>query len=164
MESLKATDQLLNEAVEMLQGLDQALMEHVGAASAPNLNRIVGLLRQMQSKTGHYLESRGYGSVQNDSDSEGSTTDVDGAVASTKQLSGQISSHQDVRKALEMVITFYEQNEPSSPVPLLIKRANRLVGKSFVDIIRDISPGAMPQVQAVSGENEKVSGENKKDG
>jgi type VI secretion system protein ImpA len=154
VESLKATDQLLNEAVERLQRLDQTLVERVGASSAPNLDRILRLLRQMQSKTGHYLESRGYGLAPDDSDPEGSPADADGAVASTKQLSGQISSHQDVHKALEMIITFYEQNEPSSPVPLLLKRAKRLVGKSFVDIIRDISPGAIPQVQAVSGENE----------
>ncbi len=53
-----------------------------------------------------------------------------------------------------MIINHYEQNEPSSPVPLLIKRAKRLVGRSFVDIIRDLSPDAMSQVKMVSGEEE----------
>ena len=55
-----------------------------------------------------------------------------------------------------MIISYYERSEPSSPVPLLIKRAKRLVGKSFVDIIRDISPDAMSQVQMVSGEEDQV--------
>jgi type VI secretion system protein ImpA len=53
-----------------------------------------------------------------------------------------------------MIIRYYEQHEPSSPLPLLLKRAKRLVGRSFVDIIRDISPDAMTQVQVVSGEEE----------
>lgn len=70
------------------------------------------------------------------------------------QLSGQITSNQDIHKALDMIIVYYEQNEPSSPVPLLLKRAKRLVGRTFVDIIRNISPDAMPQVQMVSGEEE----------
>jgi type VI secretion system protein ImpA len=55
-----------------------------------------------------------------------------------------------------MIISYYERSEPSSPVPLLIKRAKRLVGKSFVDIIRDISPDAMSQVQMVSGEEDQM--------
>ena len=71
-----------------------------------------------------------------------------------QELSGQISSNQDIHKALDMIIVYYEQNEPSSPVPLLLKRAKRLVGRTFVDIIRNISPDALPQVQMVSGEEE----------
>jgi type VI secretion system protein ImpA len=49
-----------------------------------------------------------------------------------------------------------KKNEPSSPVPLLLKRAKRLVGLSFVDIIRNLSPDAMAQVQMVSGEEEST--------
>jgi type VI secretion system protein ImpA len=72
--------------------------------------------------------------------------------ASGRALSGRITSNHDVLRALDMIINHYEQKEPSSPVPLLIKRAKRLVGRSFVDIIRDLSPDAMSQVQLVSGE------------
>ena len=53
-----------------------------------------------------------------------------------------------------MIIHHYERREPSSPVPLLIKRAKRLVDKSFVDIIRDLSPDAISQVQMVSGDTD----------
>ena len=49
---------------------------------------------------------------------------------------------------------YYERKEPSSPVPLVLKRAKRLVGKSFVYIIRDLSPDAMSQVRMVSGEKD----------
>ena len=157
--SLQTTDHLLNGSIKLLQGLDKTLVDRVGASSAPNLDRVVRLLRQMQAKIGHYLESRGYGSAgampaRNESVVGGFRTDADDAAsaAPTKQLSGQVFSHQDVRKALDMVIAFYEQNEPSSPIPLLIKRAKRLVGRSFVDIIRDISPDAMSQVKLVGGE------------
>ena len=157
VQSLQATDRLLHGCMELLQGLDKTLIDHVGASSAPNLDRLVRLLRQMQAKTGYYLELRGYGS-----EGEGPAQDEDGGEGESandggspqRRLSGQVYSHQDVRKALDMIIAFYEQNEPSSPVPLLIKRAKRLVGSSFVDIIRDIFPDAMSQVQLVSGKDE----------
>ena len=156
MESLKATDQLLNEAVERLQRLDQTLVERVGASSAPNLDRILRLLRQMQSKTGHYLESRGYGFGAGRFRSRG----VHRRMLTVQwpllnSCPGRFSSHQDVHKALEMIITFYEQNEPSQPGAVASQTGQTTCGvKVFVDIIRDISPGAIPQVQAVSGENE----------
>ncbi len=160
VENLQGTDQSLHGCLELLQGLDKTLIDHVGTSSAPNLDRLMRLFRQMQTKTGHYLELRGYGSegaAPDGAGGEGSATGSGDAAAaaegsSQRQLSGQIFSNQDVRKALEMVIVYYEQSEPSSPVPLLIRRAKRLVGKSFVDIIRDISPDAINQVQMVSGE------------
>jgi type VI secretion system protein ImpA len=78
-----------------------------------------------------------------------------GAGQSQQQgLTGTIASKEDVLKALDLIIGHYEKSEPSSPVPLLIKRAKRLVGKSFVDVIRDISPDALTQGFMVSGEEE----------
>jgi type VI secretion system protein ImpA len=80
---------------------------------------------------------------------------ITGRGAQGHQLFGRITSNQDVLKALDMIVAYYTQNEPSSPVPLLIKRAKRLVGKSFVDIIRDLSPDAMSQVKIVSGDEDQ---------
>ena len=80
---------------------------------------------------------------------------ITGRDAQGHPLFGRITSNQDVLKALDMIIAYYTQSEPSSPVPLLIKRAKRLVGKSFVDIIRDLSPDAMSQVKMVSGDEDQ---------
>ena len=64
---------------------------------------------------------------------------------------GAIRSIADVKKTLDQVITYYEKNEPSSPVPVLIKRAKRLVGADFVSIIKDIAPNGMDNVEIVAG-------------
>ena len=142
--------------------MDAQLIDYVGSGSAPNLDRVQHLLKQMLSKIGMHMERRGYsagdGAALDEADPDGQTVDGDaaqpGAVSPGQSLSGQIMSDQEVLKALDMIISYYERNEPSSPVPLLIKRAKRLVGKSFVDIIRDISPDALAQVNVVSGEEE----------
>jgi type VI secretion system protein ImpA len=36
-------------------------------------------------------------------------------------------------------------------VPLLLRRAQRLVSGSFVDIIKDLSPDAVKQVELIAG-------------
>ncbi len=175
IEKLQATDQVLRACIDHLGALDTLLIDRVGPAAAPNFSRLEHLLQQMQSKTAMYMANRGYGSdspptKQNQPDPQ-SEPGEKGAILSAPQaetgnravssedgsrrvLSGEVTSNQDVLKALDMIIHHYEQREPSSPVPLLIKRAKRLVGKSFVDIIRDISPDAISQVQMVSGDTD----------
>lgn len=164
IEGLQTTDRMLTDCVSRLRVLDQQLTDRVGATVAPNFDRLEHLLQQMKAKTGAFLESRGYSSdasmaTSSESDAAGEQEKPESPIPSLgKALSGQITSDQEVLKALDMIVSYYEKNEPSSPVPLVIKRARRLVGKSFVDIIRDLSPDAMSQVQLVSGE-EDSSGE-----
>ena len=73
-------------------------------------------------------------------------------------LSGAVNSAQDVINALDKICDYYNRREPSSPIPLLLKRARRLVGKSFADIIQDLSPDAMNQIKVISGANATPEG------
>jgi type VI secretion system protein ImpA len=66
-------------------------------------------------------------------------------------MSVQISSREDVLRALDRLCDYYECYEPSSPVPLLLKRARRLATGSFVDIVRDLAPDALSQIQQICG-------------
>lgn len=169
IEALKDTHQMLLDCLDHLHALDQMLIERVGASAAPDFSRLEGLLGQMQLKTGLYMKRRGYGANASSAKDPNGEAEVDPAKRDAGQtlngatpglpgpgLTGSVASNQDVQKALDMIIGYYERSEPSSPVPLLIKRAKRLVGKSFVDIIRDISPDALSQVQMVSGEEDQT--------
>jgi type VI secretion system protein ImpA len=175
--TLKNIDQSIGDCLEHLNGLDQALVSNVGTSVTPSFSRLDHVLKQMRSKTAMYLERRGYRAsddtlpnpsettAQNDLDENGSkikgppmnteNQSKKGGDARGCQLSGSITSSREVLKALDMILAYYAQNEPSSPVPLLIKRAKRLVGKSFVDIIRDLSPDALSQVRMVSGDEDQ---------
>ncbi len=180
IEELQATHQVLHDCLEHLDALDKMLIDYVGALASPDFSKLEHLLKQIQSKTDKYLERRGYGEDSsvlkqiktkvgtylerkrsNSNNSQAHTGGQETLPGSTPhpELSGQVTSKQEVLKALDMIVNYYEQNEPSSPVPLLIKRAKRLVGKSFVDIIRDLSPDALSQVRMVSGEEEGSSEE-----
>jgi type VI secretion system protein ImpA len=47
------------------------------------------------------------------------------------------------------------KNEPSSPVPLLINRAKRLVSMGFFEIIQDMTPEAIPTLSKIAGSEGK---------
>ncbi len=59
----------------------------------------------------------------------------------------------EVRRMLDQLCDYYARREPSSPVPLLLRRAQRLVGLDFTALIRDLAPRAIEELQVVSGQD-----------
>ena len=70
----------------------------------------------------------------------------DGASAS-----GVVKSRQDAIRALDTVADFFRRTEPSSPIPLFLARAKRLVSKDFLEVLEDIAPDAVAQARAAGG-------------
>ena len=64
---------------------------------------------------------------------------------------GDISRREDVNTMLERICGYYVGVEPSSPVPLLLQRAKRLVTMDFIDIMRDLADQGLPQLGTVAG-------------
>ena len=64
---------------------------------------------------------------------------------------GQIRSRQDAIRALDAVSEYFRQQEPSSPIPMIIDRAKRLVSKNFLEVLADIAPDAVAQARAAGG-------------
>ncbi|MDN3920034.1 type VI secretion system protein TssA [Roseateles violae] len=62
-----------------------------------------------------------------------------------------IASREDAVRALERVAEWLERNEPSNPAPLLIRRSQRLMSKSFIDIVRDLAPDGLSQIEKLAG-------------
>ena len=64
-------------------------------------------------------------------------------------ITDQISNYQDITRMLKKICKWYEENEPSSPVPLLLARAESLIGKNFVDIVNNLSLSTMKDVSSL---------------
>src|SRR5882757_2776454 len=64
---------------------------------------------------------------------------------------GDINSREDVILQLDRLCEYYRRHEPSSPVPMLLRRAKRLVSKEFMDIIRDLTPGGVAEAELLGG-------------
>ncbi len=53
---------------------------------------------------------------------------------------------------LDKINDYYERYEPTSPVPVFMNRAKRLVTMSFVDLIKDLAPEAMAKIDVFTGQ------------
>lgn len=74
---------------------------------------------------------------------------VDRSVLSLNKI--HVESRDQAGVVLEAVIRYFETTEPSSPVPLMLKRAKRLINQDFVEIIRDLAPEGLNQAQSLTG-------------
>ncbi|KQX84626.1 type VI secretion system protein TssA [Variovorax sp. Root473] len=88
---------------------------------------------------------------------EGTTADSDapsGNAARPATTRGEIQNRQDAVQMLDRVIRYLEQAEPGNPAPLLIERAKKLIGVSFLDIMANLAPNAMDTIETVTGKRQ----------
>jgi type VI secretion system protein ImpA len=64
---------------------------------------------------------------------------------------GPARTREDVVRLLDQVLDYYRRHEPSSPVPLLVTRAKRLVPMSFVEALKELAPAGIKELQAAAG-------------
>ena len=116
-------------------------------AKAPDLTPLSADLGAMQSRVAPYVKEVAAPAVG---------MDVVPAAAGQVALSleGEIRSRKDVLTLLQKICLYYDRIEPSSPVPLMLKRAARLAEMDFMQIIEDLSPDAIAQVRIITGEKE----------
>jgi type VI secretion system protein ImpA len=79
---------------------------------------------------------------------------VAGAPGGPKPIAGEVTSREDAIRMLDKITDYFNRNEPSSPVPILLRRAKRLVSKSFMEIVKDLAPDGLSQVERIRGVEE----------
>ncbi|RLJ19756.1 type VI secretion system protein TssA [bacterium endosymbiont of Escarpia laminata] len=154
LEELQATFDAVTESIDHLTELEDFITELVGTANAISLSDLVHSFKEAKQVLNEQLQARGVGSAEEteSSNEEGAATPASGAAPA---LSGSINSRADVIRALDKIIDYYNQNEPSSPIPILMKRAKKLVSLDFLEIIKNMAPDAMDQVDLIRGPDEE---------
>lgn len=143
---------LVNEAISHAQGIDSFLDATLGAGSGVNFETLHKLLGEMKQAVEPFA-SDGAPAAETAAADEVAET-ASGAPAASRAgatLSGTIQSRADVIRILDLICDYYRNNEPSSPVPLIIQRAQRLVAKDFMEIMSDLTPDALSQLQVITG-------------
>ena len=70
-------------------------------------------------------------------------------------MPGSVETAQDARAALDKVMEYFRRYEPSSPVPIILERAKRLVGADFMTIMKDMAPAGLDSVMMIGGITEE---------
>ena len=123
----------------------------------PDLDELKKLLQQIVR---HLAEHAGAGPVAKAAEGAPLVDEPDAAPAapaarrgegSSGGVPGVIETSDDARAALDQVIDYFRRFEPSSPVPVILERARRLVGADFLTIMKDMAPAGVDNVMMIGG-------------
>jgi type VI secretion system protein ImpA len=159
VEALQETQQAVAESLERVAATDAALSKALGAADGPDFAPLQKLLGEIKALLDRELAKRGDGEAEAP---EAAAGGEDAAVAPpgaaggrAAAASGTVRNRDDVLLLLDRICLYYTNHEPSSPVPLILNRTKRLVTMSFLDILKDLTPGGVQEFGVIAGITEQ---------
>jgi len=152
LDELKAMADVIDGALTAVNAIDTAMRTAHGSEFAPSFDALTSQLKKMAAAFRSQMAVHP-SAAASDAPADGETAEAaDGSGrAGTVVAVGAIRSRQDAVRALEAAAEFFRRNEPSSPIPLFIDRAKRLVSKDFLEVLADVAPDALPQARLAGG-------------
>jgi type VI secretion system protein ImpA len=144
VEQLQEKAQAVRDCLTLVGSIEAGLLGKVGPVHAIGFAPLTDLLREMDGILTSSLLQRG---------GDDPVAAVGAATAGVD--TGQVKSREDVIRLLDRACDYFQRHEPSSPVPLLLKRAKGLVDKEFLEIMRDLAPGGVTEAEKILGRDAK---------
>lgn len=144
-ESLAGVSAQLIEASGHLNAIQQVLRDK-GGGIPDDVKPVLTDIKELQALVAAQLSKRGV--AVNPQQGEPAPAQEQSSGDSAR---GVIRNSTDVLAALQRICDYYKKSEPSSPVPLLLQRAARLVNKDFMDILRDLAPAGVTEAEVIGG-------------
>lgn len=134
------------EGLAALKAIEVVMVAKHGVQAAPDTGPLAAVLTRMRELTAKHVRAPapdvGEGSAE------------EGGAASG--VPGQIRNRDDAVRSLEAVADFFRRSEPSSPVPMFVDRAKRLVAADFLEVLSELAPDAVAGVKKVGGIREEA--------
>jgi type VI secretion system protein ImpA len=156
LDNLQQLQQAVSAAIDAVKRIEATMSSEGGAEAVPGFDPLAAQLVKIDRVFRARLAGReGAGVAPEPAGSEPGRGDGHPVPI------GAIKSRQDAIRALDAVADFFRHNEPSSPIPLFLERAKRLVSKNFLEVLADIAPDALAQARSAGGlsHNELSAGE-----
>ncbi len=151
LEREQALADALKQAYGSAANIEVILVRQVGSSQALNLDALTRNLKRARDFVAEHLAERTGSDVAAPAEQGAAAAAGGGTLRAAAGISGEIASRADVIRMLDKICKYYAQNEPASPVPLLLERAKRLVPKNFFEVLEDLAPDGMSQLLMVSG-------------
>ncbi len=141
-----------------LETIRTILVNHLGESGVPEMEQlqkltsIVALARQSgETQAPQDVQDP---QAQTDDAPAATTTSAPARVVETDWRNVQLQTRDDAQLMLEKVKQYFARHEPSHPAPLMIERVQRLIEMNFMDLIRDLAPDSVHQVENIIGRRE----------
>ncbi|WNB75621.1 type VI secretion system protein TssA [Methylomonas koyamae] len=153
-EELAATFRAIGESSASVAQLENFVSEKVGVGQGANLSALRSLLKEISYQFDQLAGSRLVGEAEEAGEDAGADNEDEAgskAPAKVKQAAGTIETRADVVRTLDLLCKYYAENEPSSPVPILLQRAKYLATADFLSIVNNLMPDALSQIDLIKG-------------
>lgn len=132
--------QAMRDVLQILNNIQELLSEKVGIERIPDFKILNDMLKSVVSLCDTPVATPTVELLSSEA-----------AIPSISPPEGEIRSREDVVRMLEKICKFIERTEPTNPASLLIRRAQSLMTKNFVEIIKDLAPGGLEQILRITG-------------
>ncbi|HKJ17016.1 MAG TPA: type VI secretion system protein TssA [Xanthomonadales bacterium] len=146
-EQLQATLDAALASIDLLKKIDETWTEQSRGEQGPVFDLAEKSLRRVVTVMKEYMPSE-------ELPPEGEGAEAGEGEVAVAAMTGAVRNRRDVVRVLDNICDYYSRHEPSSPIPLLLRRAQRLVEKSFMEILQDMVPDSVNQARIVSGDTE----------
>lgn len=149
-EALEGVAVAITQSVEHLRKIEAAFSDSAGV-NGPDATGLTQILNQANKAVAPRLERRKAAAAAA-AGAEGTAVHTNGTGGPARAaLSGEITSRDDVVRAIDKICDYYARHEPSSPLPLLLQRCKRLATMSFLEIVKEMVPDGLSQVEVIAG-------------
>jgi type VI secretion system protein ImpA len=135
------------EALEHFTRLRSIFVDKIGYEAAPKFDYVPSVLKEVVVRLKKYIVDRTPTDALTappDTSPEGEAPTPDTAdTATAAAKAGELASVREAAAALGAISAYYAANEPSSPAKLLVRQAQQLVGKSFVEAMLMLAPNLL---------------------
>jgi type VI secretion system protein ImpA len=133
-----------------LTSIREICVDRLGAERAAKLERLPALAVKIAALFEGVIAKRD--PAQASAKSEGAPDDPQQAGSTVP--AGAVASTRDVADALAAIAGYFARFEPSSPALLLVRQAEQLMGKSFLDVMRILMPNQVEQAAIQIGKDQ----------
>jgi type VI secretion system protein ImpA len=144
LEELTALEGSVSAAIGALNSIDAKMRSEGGPEVAPDFGPLLTQFAKISRVCKEQLATRVPAGA------DGNSVEA-GAGSGATFSAGVINSRQDAVRALDAVAEYFRRHEPSSPIPLFVERAKRLVAKDFLEVLADIAPEALTVARSAGG-------------
>lgn len=148
IEELTETADSVTAAIGALHSIDGRMRSDGGPEMAPEFGPLLAQFARANKLLRDQLAAR---APAEEAGAAAATEDGGSGGGTSGFRAGAIRSRQDAIKALDAVAEYFRRSEPSSPVPMLVERAKRLVDKDFLEVLADMVPDAVMAAKSAAG-------------
>jgi type VI secretion system protein ImpA len=134
-----------------LADIRSVCVDRAGIEQAPSLERLPGLVDKIRTLLNGFVVKRDPSAALAGGAGEGAE-----AGAAVPEVTGEVRSLADAAAALAAIADYFVRKEPSNPALLLVRQAEQLMGKSFVEVMQILVPTHVEQAAIYIGKEQTL--------